>query len=62
MSQKSLEGKISNVGEFPFGIAMRADFLNQFFFFDGGSLGKMTGSKKELVKVEIIVEVVKSVV
>ena len=58
LSQMSLEGKMSNAGGRPFGIVMRADSLMEFFFFDGGCLGKVTGSKKEVVVVEMVVEMV----
>ena len=62
LSQMSLEGKMSNAGGRPFGIVMRADSLTEFFFFDGGCLGKVAGSKKEVVMVEMVVEMVGRVV
>ena len=43
LRQKSLEGKMSNVGGRPFGEVMRADSLMEFFFFDGSCLGEVTG-------------------
>ena len=61
-SQKSLEGKMSNNGGRLFGMVIRADFLKEFFFFDGGCLRKVTGSKKEVVAVEMVVGVVERVV
>ena len=45
LARISLEGKMFNAGEHPFGMVMQADFLMEFFFFDGGCLGK-AGSKK----------------
>lgn len=36
---------MSNVGEHHFGMVMRTDFLMKFFFFYGGSLERVTGSK-----------------
>ena len=62
LSRMSLEGKISNVGGNPFGMVIRADSLMEFFFFDGGCLRKVTGSKKEVVVVEMVVRVVERVV
>ena len=41
----SQEGNMSNAGGCSFGIVMRADSLMEFFFFYGGCLGKVTGSK-----------------
>ena len=49
LNQKSLEGKMSSDGGRLFGIVMRADFLKEFFFFDGFCLGKVTVSKKDVV-------------
>ena len=62
LSHKSLGGKMLNNGGRPFGMVIRADFLKEFFFFDGGCLGKVTGSKKEVVVVEMVVGVVERVV
>ena len=53
---------MSIVGEHHFGMVMRTDFLMKFFFFHGGSLGKVTGSKIEVVVVETVVGVVERVV
>ena len=53
---------MSNAGGCPFGIVMQADSLMEFFFFNGGCLGKMTGSKKEMVVVEMVVWMVGRVV
>ena len=58
----SLEGEMSNVGGNPFGMVIRADSLMEFFFFDGGCLGKVAGSKKEVVVVEMVVRAVERVV
>ena len=57
-----LDGKISNAGVRPFGMLMQADFPMEFFFFDGACLEKVTGSKMELVVVEMVVGVVERVV
>ena len=43
-----------NVDGRPFGMVIRADFLMEFFFFDG-CLGKVIGSKVEVVVVEMVV-------
>ena len=51
-----------NVGGNPFGMVIRADSLMEFFFFDGGCLGKVAGSKKEVVVVEMVVRAVERVV
>ena len=53
---------MSNVGVRPFGIVMWTNSLTEFFFFDGGCLWKMTGSKKEVVVVKMVVGVVERVV
>ena len=53
---------MSIVGEHHFGMVMRTGFLMKFFFFHGGSLGKVTGSKIEVVVVETVVGVVERVV
>ena len=53
---------MSNVDGYPFGMVMQIDFLMEFFFYDGGCLGKVTGSEKAVVVVEMVVGVVKRVV
>ena len=54
----SLESKISKVGGRPFVMVMMwADFLMEFFFFDGSCLGKVTGSKMEVMVVDMLVVV-----
>ena len=58
LSQMSLERKMSNAGGHPLGIVMQADSLMEFLFFDGRFLGKVTGSKKEVVVVEMVVGIV----
>ena len=58
----SLEGKMSNAGGHCYGIMMQADYLMEFLLFDGGCLGKMTGLKNEVVVVELVVGVVRSMV
>ena len=58
----SLKGKISEVGGCLFGMTMRKDSLMEFFFFDDGCLGKVPGSKKKVVVVEMIVGIVEMVV
>ena len=63
LSQKSLEGKMSNVGGHSFGgVVMWADSLMDFFLFDGSCLGEVTGSTKEVVVVEMVLMMVESVV
>ena len=54
-SRKSLQGEMSNVGGHPYGVVMRADSLMELFLFDGSCLGKVTGSTKEVVVVEMVV-------
>ena len=61
LTQKALEGKMSNVGGHPFAIVMRADSLMEFFLFDGSCLWEVTGSMKEVV-VEMVVGKVNRVV
>ena len=56
LSQKSLEGKMSNVGGHLFGVVMQADSLMEC------CLGEVTGSIKEVVKVEMVVGMVESMV
>ena len=62
LTQKTLEGKMSNVGGHPFAIVMRADSLMEFFLFDGSCLWEVTGSMKEVVVVEMVVGKVNRVV
>ena len=62
LTQKALEGKMSNVGGHPFAIVMRADSLMEFFLFDGSCLWEVTGSMKEVVVVEMVVGKVNRVV
>ena len=58
LSRMSLEGKMSSVGGSPFGMAMREDFFMELFFCDTSCLGKVGGSKMEVVVVEVVVWVV----
>ena len=58
----SLERKISNNGGGPFSMVIWADSLMEFFFFDDGYLGKLVGSKKEMVVVEMAVGVVERMI
>ena len=62
LSRMSLEGEMPNVGGHPLGLVMREEFLMGLFFFDGGCLEKVTGSKMEVVVVEKVVGVVERVV
>ena len=62
LSLMSVEGKMSNNGGRPFVMVMWADSLMEFLFFDGGCLGKVTDSKKEVVVVEMVVGIVERVV
>ena len=62
LSRMFLESEMSKIGGRPFGMVMRADFLMEFFFFDGGCLGKVTGSKMEVLVVEMVVGMVETVV
>ena len=57
-----LEEKISNFGWCPFDNATQADSLMEFFLFDGFCLGKVTGSTKEVLVVEMVKEVVERMV
>ena len=50
----SLERKMSSVGGRPFVMVMREDFFMELFFFDDGCLGKVPGSKMEVVVVEVV--------
>lgn len=54
LSQVSLERKMSSVGGRPFVMVMREDFFMELFFFDDGCLGKVPGSKMEVVVVEVV--------
>ena len=58
----SLKGKISNNGGGPFCMVIWADPLMEFFFLDGGYLGKLVGSKNEMVVVEMAVGVVERMI
>ena len=62
LSRMCLESKMSKVDGRPFGMVMRADFLMEFFFSDGSCLEKVTGSKMEVVVVQMVVWVVERVV
>ena len=53
---------MSNVGEHSFGMVMQADSLMEFSFFDSCCLGKVTGSKKEVVVIKMVVAMVERVV
>ena len=53
---------MSNVGEHSFGMVVQTDSLMEFFFFDGCCLGKVTGSKKEMVVIKMVVAMVERVV
>ena len=53
---------MSNVGGRPFGMVMHTDSLMDFFFFDGGCLGKVTGSKREVVMVEMILGMIEGMI
>ena len=48
---------MSNVGGCSFGVLMRANSLMEVFFFDGGSLGRVTCPRKEVV-VEMVIGIV----
>ena len=61
LRRNSLEGKISNVGGRFFGLMMRADSLMEFFLFDGSCLREVAGLIKEVMVVEMVVRIVKSV-
>ena len=49
---------MSSVGGRPFGMVMRKDFFMELFFFGGGYLGKVIGSKMDVVVVQVVVWVV----
>ena len=57
-----LEGKMPNVGGRHFGMVVRLDFLMEFFFPDGGCFGKVTGSRMEVVVVDMVVGMVERVI
>ena len=61
-SQMSLEGKLSNVGECPFGMVMQKYFFIELFFFDGRCLRKVTGSKIGVLTVEMVVWLVSKLI
>ena len=54
----NVPGRGNVVGGHPFGMVMQEDFFMEVFFFDGGCLWKVTGSKMELVVVKVVVWVV----
>ena len=56
MFESNVSGR-ENVGGRFFCMVMWEDSLTEFFFFDGGCSGKVTGSKKEVVLVEMVVGV-----
>ena len=62
LSRMCLEGKMSNVGGRPYGMVLWADSLIEFLFFYSSFSGRVTGSKKEVVVVEVVVGVVEKVV
>ena len=53
---------MSNVGGLPFDMMMQADCLMEFFLFGGSCLGKVTGSTKEVVVVQMVVGMVERMV
>ena len=53
---------MSNVGGRHFGMVVRLDFLMEFFFPDGGCVGKVTGSRMEVVVVDMVVGMVERVI
>ena len=58
----SLEGKLSNVGECPFGMVMQKYFFMELFFFDGCCLRNVTGSKMGVLRVEVVVWMVSNLI
>ena len=60
LSRKSLEGNISNDGGHPFGMVMWASSLKEVFC-SGGTccLGQVTGPRKEVVVVKMVVGMVR---
>ena len=57
LGQMSLKGRISSVGGSLFSMVMQEDFFMELLFLDDNCLGKVTGSKKEVV-IEVFVWVV----
>ena len=49
---------MTNVGGSLFGMVMQANSLTEVFFSDGGCLGRVTGPRKEVVVVKMVVEMV----
>ena len=49
---------MSNVSGHPFGMVMQENSLMQVFIFDGGCLGRVTGPRKVVVVVEMVVRIV----
>ena len=56
--ESDVSRKMSSVGGCSFGMVMREDFFTELFFLDGTCLGKVIGSKKEVVVVKVVVWVV----
>ena len=54
----NVSGRGNVVGGHPVVMVMQEDFFMDLFFFGGGCLGKVTGSKLELVVVKVVVWVV----
>ena len=50
---------MTNVGGSPFGMVMQANYLTEVFFSDGGCLGRVTGPRKEVVVVKVVVKMVR---
>ena len=50
---------MTNVGGCPFGMVMWGNSLTEVFFSDGGCLGRVTGPRKEVVVVKMVVEMVR---
>ena len=61
-SQMSLEGKLSNVGDCPFGMVMQKDFFMELFFSDGRCLQKVPGSKMGVLTVDMVVWMVSNLI
>ena len=53
LSRMPLEGRMSNVGGRLFGMVMWADFLMEFYFYDGGYFRKVASSKMGVAMVEM---------
>ena len=49
---------MTNVGGCPFGMVMQTNSLTEVFFSYGGCLGRVTGPRKEVVVVKMVVEMV----